>query len=167
MQRQIRNVPVSALALALALALSTVSLAPRAGQAQEGESWTTLEPVYNVVTIRIHPNMGERYLNNLRKTWVTGVEEAKPEGITEDYRTYSSLTPNDGGYNLMIVTRHPNLAAFDATDAWREKIARIDARVQQQISERETDEITSTVYPQVRTILSEKMLREIEFVEGG
>lgn len=141
-------------------------LAARPAVAQEGEAWTTLEPVYFVTTIKIHPNMGEQYLQNLKRTWVTGVEAAIEEGITEDYWVFSSLTPNDGGYNLMIVTKHPNLAAMDATDAWRERIARIDARVQEMISERETDEITANVYPNIRTITSEKMLREIEFSEN-
>lgn len=135
--------------------------------AQEGETWETQEPVYNVATIRIHPNMGERYLNNLKRTWVTGVEASMEEGLVEDYWVYSSVTPLDGGYNLMLVTRHPNLASLDATDAWRERIAAVDRKVLAEVSEEESDEITSTVYPEVRTILSEKLMREVRFMDGS
>lgn len=138
---------------------------PSTAVAQEGEGWKTLEPVYYVTTIKIHPNMGEQYLKNLKKTWVTGVEAAKAEGLTEDYWVFSSMTPNDGGYNLMLVTKHPNLASMDATDQWRATIDRIDAKVQEMMSEEESDEITSNVYPNIRTITSEKMMREIEFTK--
>lgn len=87
------------------------------------------------------------------------------EGLVTDYGVYQSIMPNDEGYNLIIVTEHANLASFDATEEWREKIARIDDRVEAVISEEESDRITGTVYPQIRTILSSKLVREIEFIE--
>lgn len=152
----------------LAVVLVTLGLVPlttQGVQAQEGETWETQETVYNVTTIRIHPNMGEQYLNNLRQTWVTGVKEQMNEGLVTDYSVYSSVTPNDEGYNLIIVTEHPNLASFDATDEWREKIARIGDRVEAIVSEEESDRITGTVYPEIRTIMSSKLVREIEFIE--
>jgi hypothetical protein len=149
---------ISAVTLSLSLSTQVVS-------AQEGETWETQEEVYNVTLIKIHPNMGEQYLNNLRRTWVTGVEEAVAEGITLEYGIYASITPNDGGYNLLLVTKHPNLAALDATDAWRQKLAAINERVLAMLSDEESDRITTTVYPEVRTILSNKMLREIKFIE--
>lgn len=147
--------------VAAGLALTTSSPAA----AQEGEGWNTLEPVYVVTTIKIHPNMGEQYLQNLKRTWVTGVKAAIEEGLTQDYWVFSSMTPNDGGYNLMLVTQHPNLAALDANDEWRATLARIEAKVLAAVSETESDEITTNVYPNIRTITSEKMMREIEFTE--
>ena len=149
----------------LAVALATLAMVPLATlsvSAQEGESWETQETVYNVTLVRIHPNMGDQYLNNLKRTWVTGVKEAIAEGLTTDYAIYSTITPNDAGYNLILVTEHPNLASFDATAEWREKIARIGERVEAIISGQETDRITSTVYPEIRTIMSSKLVREVE-----
>ena len=84
----------------------------------------------------------------------------------EDYQIFTSLTPNDDGVNIIIITRHPDLASMDATDAWREQIARVQGRVLQRISEAETDEITGNVYPNIRTIVGEKLMREIEFIGG-
>lgn len=157
----LRKLPLAVVAGLLAVLATQANPAA----AQEGEGWNTLEPVYVATTIKIHPNMGEQYLQNLKRTWVSGVKAAMEEGLTTDYWVFSSLTPNDGGYNLMIVTQHPNLAALDANDAWRAKLARIEERTLQMISEAETDEITANVYPNIRTITSEKMLREIEFTE--
>ena len=133
--------------------------------AQEGETWETQETVYAVTLIRVHPNMGEQYLNNLKRTWVTGVREAMKEGLTTNYKIFQSLTPNDRGYNLLLVTEHPNLASFDATEEWRAKIQRIGDAVEAIISDEESDHITSDVYPQIRDIRSAKLLREIKFIE--
>lgn len=150
---------------ALLLPILLVVASARAGFAQEGETWETQEPVYAVTLIKIHPNMGERYLNNLKRTWVTGVREAINEGLTLEYHIFSSLSPNDSGFNLMLVTKHPNLAAFDATDEWRRKIDRIVKRVEANISEEESDRVAQTVYPEIRTILASKLMREIKFIE--
>ena len=149
-------------AVVAAIALAAVA-AP--AWAQEGETWETQETVYNVTLIRVHPNMDDRYLNNLKRTWVTGVRAAMDEGLTTDYKIYQSLTSNDRGYNLILVTEHPNLASFDATAEWRAKIQRIGDAVEQIISEQETDEITSTIYPEIRTIMSSKLVRELKFID--
>lgn len=53
----------------------------------------------------------------------------------------------------------------DARDEWREKIARIGDRVEAIVSEEESDRITGTVYPDIRTILSDKLVREVKFIE--
>jgi hypothetical protein len=134
-------------------------------QAQEGETWLTQEKVWNVTAIKVLPNLEEQYLNNLKKTWVTGVEAAKKEGLVSDYKILASLTPADSGYNLLLIVEIPNLAAMDATDAWRERGKRIEKMVEQSIPEEEAEKISTTVYPEIRKILSEKLLREIKFIE--
>lgn len=150
----------------LAVAVVLVSVSATAVMAQEGETFMTKTPVYNMVMVQVHPNMGENYINNLRETWLIGTEEAMAEGVVEDYQIFTSLTPNDDGVNIVILTKHPNLASLDATDAWREQAARINERVRQRISDERTDEITSTVYPNIRTIVGAKLMREIEFINN-
>ena len=151
------------IALCAVLVASVGFAAPAA--AQEGETWETQETVYNVTLIRVLPNMDEQYLNNLKRTWVTGVQEAIKEGLTTEYRVYQTLNTNDEGYNLILVTEHPNLASFDATAEWRAKIQRIGDAVEAIISEQETDRITGTVYPNVRKIMSSKLVRELQFID--
>ena len=87
------------------------------------------------------------------------------EGLTTDYKVFQTLSTNDQGYNLLLVTEHPNLASFDATAEWRAKIQRIGDAVETMISEEESDRITSTVYPQIRDIVSSKLMREIQFID--
>ena len=152
----------TAFCIALVLALAAAPFAV----AQEGETYETQEPVYNVTLVRVHPNMSSNYLNNLKRTWVTGVKAAMEEGLTVDYKIYQTVNGGDEGYNLILVTAHPNLAAFDATDALREKFDRIGDRVEEMISEQETDEITEKVYPNIRDILSDRWVREIKFIEA-
>jgi len=132
--------------------------------AQEGETWDTQQTVYNVTEIKIHPNAGEQYLNNIKRTWLSGVKAAKEEGLILDYRIFTSVTPNDGGYNLLLVTVHPNLASMDATAELKEKGKAVEKKAQEMIAEAEADKITAT-YPEVRTILSQKLLREIKFID--
>ena len=151
----------TAFCFALVLALATAPFAA----AQEGETYETQEPVYNVTLIRVHPNMGSNYLNNLKRTWISGVEAAIEEGLTTDYKIFQTVNGGDQGYNLLLMTTHPNLAAFDATDELREKFDRMDARVEEMISEAESDEITEKVYPNIRDILSDRWVREIRFIE--
>ena len=50
--------------LAAAAVLAALCTSP--ALAQEGETFMTKKPVYNVVMIQVHPNMGENYINNLR-----------------------------------------------------------------------------------------------------
>ena len=134
--------------------------------AQEGESWETQETVYAVTLIRVHPNMDEQYLNNLKRTWVSGVKAAMEEGLTTDYKIYQTVNGGDQGYNLILVTAHPNMAAFDATAELREKFDRIGDKVEAMISEQESDEIVEKVYPNIRDILSDRWVREIKFIEA-
>ena len=132
--------------------------------AQEGETWETQEPVWDVTTIRILPNMEEQYLNNLRKTWVGSMEMAKKEGLITDYKILSSVVSNAEGYNLMLIIHYPNLAALDATATLREKWMKLDKELEKVVPKSQAETITSTVYPKVRDIENEKLLREIKFL---
>jgi hypothetical protein len=97
---------------------------------------------------------------------VTGVKAAMEEGLTTDYKIYQTVNGGDQGYNLILVTAHPNLAAFDATAELREKFERIGNRVEEMISDQESDEITEKVYPNIREIMSDRWVREIKFTEA-
>ena len=101
----------TAFCMVLCLALAAAPFAA----AQEGETYETQETVYNVTLIRVHPNMSDVYLNNLKRTWITGVKAAMSEGLTTGYKIFQTVNGGDQGYNLLLMTEHPNLASFDAT----------------------------------------------------
>jgi L-rhamnose mutarotase len=147
-----------------ALAGAACLLFAASAAAQEGETWNTLEPVYEVTEIQIHPNAEEDYLNNLRRTWATAMKEAKGSGLIEDYAMYSTLGRDDG-YNLLLVIKYQNLAALDANEANKKKWKALEAKIEQRVPEEETRRITSTIYPNIREIHNVKLVRKFEFLE--
>ncbi|HUG42976.1 MAG TPA: hypothetical protein VMN76_01940 [Acidobacteriota bacterium] len=133
------------------------------GFAQEGVTWETQEPIWDVTSIRIYPNAGQQYLNNLRRTWVSAMEESKKLGLISDYKILSSLTNNGPGYNLLLIVHYPNLAAMDATSALRAKWKQLDEKMQEKIPTEESQEISLTVYPNLREIENQQLMRELKF----
>lgn len=133
------------------------------GFAQEGVTWETQEPIWDVTSIRIYPNAGQQYLNNLRRTWASAMEESKKLGLISDYKILSSLTNNGPGYNLLLIVHYPNLAAMDATSDLRAKWKQLDERMQEKIPTEESQEISLNVYPNLREIENQQLMRELKF----
>jgi hypothetical protein len=133
------------------------------GFAQEGVTWETQQPVWNVTSIRILPNAGQAYLNNLRRTWVSAMEEAKKLELISDYKILASVSDNSPGFNLLLIIQYPNLAALDATSAIRAKWMQLDQRMEEKISTEESQEISLNVYPELRKIENQQLMRELKF----
>ena len=132
--------------------------------AQEGKTWQTQEKVWDVTTIKVFPNAGEQYLNNLKRTWATAMSRAKQQGLIGDYRILSSVTDNGGDYNLMLIIEYPNLAALDANKENLSKWMKFDDEMKSVVPKEESDKITSSIYPKVREIKGETLMREIRFL---
>ena len=132
--------------------------------AQEGKTWQTQETVWDLTTIKIYPNADKEYLNNLKRTWAAGMSKAKQAGLINDYKILGSVADNGGDYNLMLIIEYPNLAALDANKENLAKWQKLDDEMKAIMPEEETDKITSTVYPKVRDIKGETLMREIKFL---
>lgn len=132
--------------------------------AQEGKTWQTQEKVWDVTTIKVFPNAGEQYLNNLKRTWATAMGRAKQQGLIGDYKILSSVTDNGGDYNLMLIIEYPNLAALDANKENLSKWMKFDDEMKSVVPKEESDKITSSIYPKVREIKGETLMREIRFL---
>ena len=130
-----------------------------------GSAWAQLDPykdydisdaVWSMTTVKVDPNMGDDYLEGLRKTWVAASKVAKELGHIADYAIFRSDLPQSGDFNLMLVVKFdntadlaPNQAKYEAfMKKWGEK------RVKQ------TREITKD-YPSMREITGEYLVREI------
>lgn len=147
-----------------ALLGAVVCLLWAAAWAQEGKTWQTQEKVWDVTTIKVFPNAGKQYLNNLKRTWAAGMEKAKQQGLIGDYKILSSVTDNGGDYNLMLIVEYPNLAVLDANKENMAKWMKFEEEMEAILPEAESDKITSTVYPQVREIKGETLMREVKFL---
>lgn len=144
------------LAIGLAVALSS----PAAAQLKPYQDYTVSDSVSNVTTVKVKENMIEDYLQGIRNTWVASNEVAKRLGHLQSYSVYVSDMPNGGDFNVVLVTDFantsdlaPNKARYDAfMKAWGTA------------NEASVRSATTTVYPNIRTITGEYMMREVTFL---
>jgi hypothetical protein len=121
------------------------------------KDYTVSDAVWSVTTIKVKSNMGDAYLEGIKKTWVATSQVAKELGQIEDYKIYASDLPESGDFNVLLVVKFknnealtPNKARYDAFMAkWGE------AR------NKETNEMAQRDYPAMRVITGEYQLREI------
>jgi hypothetical protein len=144
------------LVFGLAAALS----APAAAQLKPYTDYTVSDSVSNVSTIKVKENMVEDYLQGIRSTWVASNAVAKQLGHIKDYHVYVSDLPNNGEFNIMLVT------VFANTNDLAPNKARYDAfmRGWGTANEASTRATTTTVYPNLRSINGEYLMREVTFV---
>jgi hypothetical protein len=143
------------------IALVSLALLLTAGMARADlepyKDYAVSDAVWHVTTIRVNSNMGDAYLEGLRKTWVTSSQLAKDLGQMEDFKIYRSDLPEAGDFNLMLVVKFkndgdlaPNKARYDAFMAkWGAD------------RDKETTAMAQKDYPGMRTITGEYRMREI------
>jgi hypothetical protein len=121
------------------------------------KDYTVSDAVWSVTTIKVYSNMGDAYLEGLKKTWVDSSEIGKKLGQIEDYHIYRSDLPDSGSFNLMLVVKFKN------TEALAPSQARYDAFMKEFGAERnkKTTETAQTVYPKMRDITGQYLMREV------
>lgn len=134
--------------------------APATAQLKPYEDYTVSDVVSTVVTVKVKENMVDDYLQGIRATWAASNAVAKRLGHMKDYRVYVSDLPSSGEFNVMLVTDFantsdlaPNKARYEAfMKAWGTE------------NEAATRTTTTTVYPNLRNITGEYMMREVTFM---
>jgi hypothetical protein len=144
------------LAFGLAVALAT----PASAQLKPYQDYTVSDSVSNVSTIKVKENMIEDYLQGIQSTWVASNAVAKQLGQMKDYHVYVSDLPNSGEFNVMLV------ATFANTNDLAPNKARYDAFMRGWGTQHEaaTRTTTTTVYPDLRDITGEYLMREVTFL---
>jgi hypothetical protein len=138
----------------LAMALgSTAAIA----DLEPWKDYTVSDAVWSVTTIKVHSNMGDAYLEGLKKTWVDSSEVAKKLGQIEEYHIFRSDLGESGNFNLMLVVKFKN------TDALAPNKARYEAFMKEWGEERnkKTTDTAQHAYPAMRDITGEYQMREI------
>ena len=72
------------------------------------KDYTISDAVWSVTTIKVHSNMSDAYLEDLKKTWVDSNEVAKKLGQLEEYHIYRSDLPESGSFNMLLVVKFKN-----------------------------------------------------------
>jgi len=132
--------------------------------AQNGETWNTSETVYQVSTIDLEPNVDAQYLNQMKRTWGTNMKILKADGLIEDYHIYKSVNEYDGDYDLLLVIKYKNLASLDSNPKRDKAWDKATEKARKIISQEQVNQMTGT-FPKMRTILDQKLMREITFIK--
>lgn len=142
--------------LLAAVALTSLS-APAMAQLTPYEDYTVSDTVSIVTTIRVHPNMMDHYLEGIRDTWVASNDVAQRLGHIQSYAIFISDLPNSGDFNLLLVTRFANTADLAPNRERYEAFMREWGTANEEASE----EISTTVYPNIRDITGDYLFREV------
>lgn len=144
------KIAVAVVGAALGIAVAYADLKP-------WKDYQESDAVWWVTTVKVDANMGDAYLEGLRKTWVTGNEVSKKLGQIEDYRIYRSMLPSSGDFNLMLVVKFKNAADLGPSRARYEAFMKEygDAR------NKEITEFSQKNYPAMRKITGDYFMHEI------
>src|ERR1700730_2624486 len=121
------------------------------------KDYTISDAVWSVTTIKVHSNMSDAYLEDLKKTWVDSNEVAKKLGQLEEYHIYRSDLPESGSFNMLLVVKFKN------NDSLGPNKARYQAFMKEWGEER-NKKTTATAqhdYPAMRDITGQYNMREI------
>jgi hypothetical protein len=121
------------------------------------KDYSISDAVWSVTAIKVHSNMGDAYLEGLKKTWVESNELARKLGQIEEYHIYRSDLPDSGTFNLLLVVKFKN------NEALAPNKARYEAFMKEWGAERnkKTTETAQKDYPGMRDITGEYNMREI------
>ncbi len=113
--------------------------------------------LWNITLVKVHPNMGDDYLEGLRDTWVASNKVAKELGQIEDFAIYRSQLESSGDVNLFLVVQFANGAQLEPSKAKYDKFMKAWGEKNQNRSR----EITKN-YPAMRDITGEYLVRKID-----
>jgi hypothetical protein len=147
----------------LAIGLTVALSAPAAAQLKPYEDYTVSDSVSNVSTIKVSENMVDDYLQGIRQTWVASNEVAKKLGQLQDYHVFVSDLPNSGEFNVMLVATFANTSDLGPNKARYEAFMR-EWGTANEAANRVT---TTTVYPNLREITGEYLMREVTFLPAA
>ena len=143
--------------LTLFVAITTLIAQPR-------ETWNVGESVYVISTIDLEPNVDAQYLNQMKRTWGNNMDVFVAEGLVEEYHIFQSVNQYDGDFDLLLMVKYKNLAMLDSNKKNNKRWDDAQAKARKKLSLQKSNEITTT-FPKMRTILDQKMMREITFIK--
>ena len=129
-------------------------------------SWAELEPwddydisesVWSVTTVKVKSNLGNAYLEGLKKTWIPGNKISQELGQIEEWAIYRSELPASGDFNLMLVVKFAKTEDLAPNKAEYKKFM---AKFTKKMND-ETTEYSQKNYPGMREITGEYWMREI------
>jgi len=147
------------LVAATAVAAVAVAFSGSASSMDIYKDYVPSKEVWNVTLINVKPNRFEDYLEGLKQTWWQSCEIGKKQGQILDCGIYSSTTPANRDYNLILVIKTPSAAMSDPDE---QRYNQFMAEWRKQLAEDVQDKIVEG-YDEMRTFHSEQDFRQITF----
>lgn len=147
----------------LSIASAFTFSAPAMAQLEPYRDYTVSDSVSSVTTVRVAANMIDNYLEGIRATWVASNEVAKQLGQLQSYAVWVSDLPNSGDFNVVLIVNFAN------TSDLAPNRARYEAFMQRwgTANQAATRRTTTTVYPNLREITGEYLMREVTFLPAS
>ena len=115
--------------------------------------------VWTMTFIRTAPNQTDNYLNDLAKTWVSSMEEAKSEGLIEDYKILQGNASNEDDFDLLLMIKNKNLGTFDPDKDRDAKWDALNKKVRDKLGEEKFKAVVKN-YDEIREMKGTKIMRE-------
>jgi hypothetical protein len=135
--------------MAVILAFSTASFAQTRNY-KDGSAW-------QVSQIKSEAGQGVSYLNSLKTTWKSVMDEAKTQGLILSYKILSGTSSNPDDWDIMLMVEYKNLAAMEGND---EKWEAISAKV---VGNEDAQGKLRDSRVKMRSIYGAKLLREVVY----
>jgi hypothetical protein len=108
--------------LAALAVLLTASLSIAPAMAQDNSRNWEYGNVIATTQVHIEPGSMNAYLNDLNGLWRIFLEQQIKDGNTVSYRIIQNAFARDGEADLILITEHPNWAAFDLSNEYFDKL---------------------------------------------
>jgi hypothetical protein len=109
------------LTTALTLLLTTLLMAPAMAQ-DNSRNWE-YGNVIATTHVHLEPGAQNAYLNDLNGLWRVFLEQQIEDGNTVSYRIIENSFARDDEPDLILITEHPNWAAFDLSNEYFEALS--------------------------------------------
>jgi hypothetical protein len=111
------------LAAAFAVILCAAMFSVPASAQDNERNWENGN-VIATTQVFIEPGMFNAYINDLRGLWRVFLDQQIKDGNVVSYRILSNSFGRDGEPDLILVTEHPNWAAFDLSNEYFEDLTK-------------------------------------------
>jgi hypothetical protein len=117
----------------------------------------TVGSAWQVSLIKTETGQDVAYLNSLKSTWKSVMEEAKTQGLILSYKMLAGNAANPEDWNVLLMIEYKNLAAMEGNeDKWEAIQARVVGNEDAQNKLRDSR-------VKMRTIFGGKLVREIVY----
>jgi hypothetical protein len=113
--------------------------------------------LWNITTVKVHPNLGDDYLEGLRDTWIAANRVAMELGQIEDFSIYRSQVSASGDANLFLVIKFADSSQLEPNKEEYDKFMKAWGEANRD----KTREVTKN-YPSMREITGEYLVRKID-----